>query len=39
MQHETPLLQVDNLAISFGREEIIKEVSFSLGQGEIGCLL
>ena len=39
MQHETPLLQVDNLAISFGREEIIKGVSFSLGQGEIGCLL
>ena len=39
MQHETPLLQVNNLAISFGREEIIKGVSFSLGQGEIGCLL
>lgn len=39
MQHETPLLQVDDLAISFGREEIIKDVSFALGKGEIGCLL
>ena len=39
MQHETPLLQVDNLSISFGKEEIIKGVSFALGEGEIGCLL
>ena len=39
MQHETPLLQVADLVISFGRNEIIKGVSFTLGQGEIGCLL
>lgn len=39
MQHETPLLQVADLAISFGRNEIIKGVSFTLGHGEIGCLL
>lgn len=39
MQYETPLLQVADLVISFGRNEIIKGVSFTLGQGEIGCLL
>lgn len=39
MLHETPLLQVDNLSISFGKEEVIKGVSFALGKGEIGCLL
>ena len=33
------LLQVKNLFLSFGREEIIKGVSFVLEPGEIGCLL
>ena len=39
MQHEAPLLQVADLVISIGRNEIIKGVSFTLSQGEIGCLL
>jgi len=39
MQGETPLLQVDDLSISFGREEIIKGVSFTLDEGEIGSLV
>jgi iron(III) transport system ATP-binding protein len=39
MKQQSPLLQVADLAITIGKEEIISGVSFTLDKGEIGCLL
>lgn len=39
MQFQDPLLQVEGICKSFGRDEVVKGVSFELGKGEIGCLL
>ncbi len=39
MEPHTSLVQVTSLTISIGKQEIIKDVSFSLKKGEIGCLL
>lgn len=33
------LLTVNNLFCGYGEESVVKDVSFSLGQGDIGCLL
>jgi iron(III) transport system ATP-binding protein len=39
MEKHTTLIKVADLTISIGKHEIIKDVSFSLEKGEIGCLL
>lgn len=39
MEQHNSLIQVTDLTISIGKHEIIKDISFSLQKGEIGCLL
>jgi iron(III) transport system ATP-binding protein len=39
MQIAPPLLELDEIHIAFGRDEIVKGVSLELRKGEIGCLL
>ncbi|WP_066802536.1 ABC transporter ATP-binding protein [Moraxella oblonga] len=34
-----PHLTVDNLAVAFGNKTIFSDISFTLNQGDIGCLL
>ena len=38
-QYAMPLLEVDRVAHAYGRHPVVRELSFSLEQGEIGCLL
>ena len=33
------LLEVNNLSCGYGGESVVKDVSFALSQGDIGCLL
>jgi len=39
MQSAPPLLKITNVHISFGHDEIVRDVSLELSKGEIGCLL
>jgi iron(III) transport system ATP-binding protein len=34
-----PLLEVENLRHAYGEQEVVRELSFSLSRGSIGCLL
>ena len=37
--HSTPLLEVQAIEQSYGKQAVVKGLSFSLAQGSIGCLL
>ena len=39
MQTDNPLLKVSSVCLAFGREDVVKDVSLELSNGEIGCLL
>jgi peptide/nickel transport system ATP-binding protein len=38
-QHATPLLAVKNLAVSYGRQEVVHNVGFEIGRGESLALI
>jgi len=38
-QHHDWLLEVTNMSCGYGDGSVVKEVSFALGHGDIGCLL
>jgi iron(III) transport system ATP-binding protein len=39
MKGTPPLLEVERLRHAYGRQEVVRELSFSLSRGTIGCLL
>ena len=34
-----PLLEVDGVSHAYGKQAVVRELSFDLAQGEIACLL
>ncbi|NTE89044.1 dipeptide ABC transporter ATP-binding protein [Agrobacterium rubi] len=38
-QRATPLLQIDNLSVSYGRQEVVHDVGFELGRGKSLALI
>jgi iron(III) transport system ATP-binding protein len=39
MSSASPLLQIENLRHAYGTQEVVRDLSFSLAPGAIGCLL
>lgn len=39
MNNKKSILNVNNVHVAYGKNEVVKDISFSLKQGEIGCLL
>lgn len=39
MQNNTPILEVSHLRKRFGNHEVLSDISFTVGEGDVTCII